>query len=120
MSEIKTMGIGSAANTHSMYQTINHEHLDCLVSWARGGDFPDAGLNLAECADGRWFVEVAHGIAFDHVEGIARPNVAPFTEPVFFGSESEARDFAFACIKAVYPELADKDLSEYYADDDSD
>jgi len=110
------MGIGSAANTHAMYETINHEHLDGLVFWA-SGEFPDAGLNLVECADGRWFVEVDHGVAFDHIVGVSKPNVAPFIEPAFFHSEVEAREFAFTCIKEVYPELSNKDLSEYYSDD---
>lgn len=51
------MGIGTAANTHRMYDTVGHEHLDGLVNWAIG-EFPDTGLLLIECRDGRWFVEV--------------------------------------------------------------
>jgi hypothetical protein len=111
------MGIGSAANTHSMYKTIHHEHMDGLVYWARG-EFPDAGLNLVECADGRWFVEVDHGTDFDGVDGVSKPNVAPFVQPRFFIAEIDAREFAYSCIKMVYPDLKDKDLSEYYSDDD--
>lgn len=110
------MDTGTRANTHAMYGTVNHEHLDGLVFWA-SGEFPDAGLNLVECADGRWFVEVDHGSAFDRIAGVSKPNVVPFLEPAFFASEVVARDFAFACIKEVYPELADKNLSEYYSDD---
>lgn len=106
----------SPINTHSLYNTISHEHLDGLVSWAMG-EFPDAGLNLVECADGRWFVEVDHGRIFDHLAGVSRPSVTPYTEPVFFQSETKAQAFAFACIKQVYPALATKDLSEYYSDD---
>ncbi|MBF6649142.1 hypothetical protein [Methylobacter sp. BlB1] len=57
------MGIRSysvAVNTHAMYRTVSYTHLDTFVDWVLG-EFPDAGLNLIECADGRWFVEVDHG-----------------------------------------------------------
>ena len=111
------MGIGSAVNTHLMYDTIHHEHLDVLVFWATG-DFPEAGLSLAECADGRWFVEVDHGVEFDELDGVSRPNIKPFVEPQFFSDEIGARDFAVSCIKLVYPELEDRDLSEYFSDDE--
>ncbi|EMH0369338.1 hypothetical protein RO273_000978 [Pseudomonas aeruginosa] len=103
-------------NTHDLYKTISHEHLDGLVSWAIG-EFPNAGLSLVECSDGQWFVEVDHGSAFDHLAGESRPTVAPYTEPVFFQSEAEAQGFAFTCIKQVYPELENKNLSEYYLGD---
>ncbi|HFL7782886.1 TPA: hypothetical protein ACG5A4_004597 [Pseudomonas aeruginosa] len=36
---------------------------------------------------------------------------------VFFQSEAEAQGFAFTCIKQVYPELENKNLSEYYLGD---
>ncbi len=39
-----------------MFNTIGHEHLDDLVSWATGEN-PDTGLILVECKDGRWFIE---------------------------------------------------------------
>lgn len=58
-------------NTHDLYKTISHEHLDGLVSWAIG-EFPNAGLSLVECSDGQWFVEVDHGSAFDHLAGVSR------------------------------------------------
>lgn len=111
------MSNSEVVDTHKLYDTINHEHLDSLVSWATG-EFPNAGLNLVECADGRWFVEVDHGRAFDDIAGVSRPTLTPYTEPAFFQSESEAREFAFTCIKQVYPDLASKDLSEYFSDDD--
>lgn len=108
------MGIGTAANTHAMYGTVSHTHLDCLVNWAIG-EFPDAGLNLVGCGDGQWFVEVDHGGAFDHLDGISKPNVSPFTEPRFFTSEGEALGFAIECIKVVYPKLASRtDLASYF------
>lgn len=111
------MESSTALNTHIMYDTVSHEHLDSLVSWATG-EFPDAGLSLVECADGRWFLEVDHGDAFNSIAGISKPEIAPFVEPTFFKSEEEAQNFAFACIKQVYPELESKDLSEYYSDDE--
>lgn len=111
------MGIGNAANTHLMYETIRHEHLDGLVNWARG-EFPDAGLSLVGCADGRWFVEVDHGTDFDGLDGVSKPNISPFVPPQFFVTMLEAREFAYSCIKTIYPDLKDKDLSEYYSDDE--
>ncbi|MDR9836925.1 MULTISPECIES: hypothetical protein [Herbaspirillum] len=77
------MGIGTAINTHAMYGTIGHQHLDALVYWATG-DFPDAGLNLVECRDGRWFVEVDHGDRYNSMEGISKPNLSPYVQPQFF------------------------------------
>lgn len=113
------MGTGTAANTHAMYQTIGHQHLDSLVHWA-SGEFPDAGLNLVECQDGRWFVEVDHGSRFNHIDGISRPNVSPYVEPRFFGSEHEVREFAIACIKQAHPEVAGKNLQEWFDEYDRD
>lgn len=113
------MGIGAVANTHAMYQTIGHQHLDSLVYWATG-EFPDAGLNLVECQDGRWFVEVDHGNRFNQIDGISRPNIAPYVEPQFFGSEQEARVFAIACIKQAHTEVGNKNLQEWFDDYDRD
>lgn len=113
------MGIETVANTHAMYQTIGHQHLDSLVYWATG-KFPDAGLNLVECRDGRWFVEVDYGVQFDGIEGISRPNVAPYVEPRFFSTEQAVRDFAIACIKQAHPEVADKNLQEWFDEYDRD
>jgi hypothetical protein len=114
------MGYGVAANTHAMYRTVGHTHLDSFVNWVLG-DFPDAGLNLVECADGRWFVEVDHGIRFDGMPGVSRPNVAPYVEPVFYVDEAAAMVFALDCIKKAYPALANCDLhkcaADYFADE---
>ncbi|EPW5429267.1 hypothetical protein ACWM3R_001402 [Vibrio cholerae] len=113
------MGIGKAANTHVMYQTIYHEHLDSVVFWAMGAgidvDFPESGINLVKCMSGKWFVEVDHGNCFDNLDGLSKPEIAPFIEPTFFNSEDEARDFAYECIKSVYPDLKNKDLNGYYS-----
>ncbi len=106
---------GAAPNTHELYKTIYHEHLDSLVYWALG-DFPDSGINLVECEDGRWFVKVDHGDDYDHIEGIARPNVSPSTEPFFCPTEEEARKFAYECIRRVHPSLDGVDLNANYSE----
>ncbi|WP_413460698.1 hypothetical protein [Herbaspirillum huttiense] len=111
------MGIGTAANTHAMYGTIEHQHLDALVCWATG-DFPDAGLNLVGCRDGRWFVEVDHGDRYDSMEGISKPNLSPYVQPRFFSSEQAAREFAISCIKRAHPEAALKNLQDWFDDYD--
>ncbi|UWE19383.1 hypothetical protein [Herbaspirillum huttiense] len=100
-------------NTHLIYQTIDHQHLDVLVNWAIG-NYPDAGINLVECKDGRWFVEVDFGTKFDGIQGVSRPKVLPFAEPRFWGTEQEARDFAIACIKQAYPETAAINLQQWF------
>ncbi|OLF81967.1 hypothetical protein AWH63_10535 [Marinobacter sp. C18] len=107
----------TAPNTHELYNTVGHEHLDALVYWALG-DFPDSGINLVECENGKWFVKVDHGDDYDHLEGIARPNVSPLTEPTFFSTEDAAREFAYKCIRMVHPELIEVDFDAYYSDDD--
>ena len=109
------MDIGSTVSTHLMYDTINHEHLDSLVDWALG-KFPSSGLMLVERSDGRWFVEVDFGHEFDAIDGVSKPKVTPYVEPRFFDREVDAREFAFACIKQVYPALVDRDISEYFKD----
>lgn len=103
------------ANTHAMYRTISHDHLDTFVNWVLG-EFPDAGLMLVECQDGRWFVEVDHGIRFDGMPGVSCPNATPYVEPTFFGDESAATAFALECIKQAHPELANRDLRKCYDD----
>lgn len=109
------MGRGTAANTHTMFDTVSHNHLDCLVLWATG-EFPGSGLNLVGCADGRWFVEVDFGDGFPQIAGISHPNIAPYCLPEFFPDELSAREFAFECIRQLYPAAAGKDLHAYYED----
>lgn len=113
------MGIGTAANTHAMYRTISHVHLDSLVNWALK-DFPDAGLNLVECEDGRWFVEVDHGVLYDGMAGVSCPNVSPYVAPQFHVDEKAARVFAIECIKKAHPELVNRDLQPWFDEYDSD
>ena len=109
------MGYEAPADTHAMYRTISHRHLDSFVYWVMK-DFPDAGLNLVECEDGRWFVEVDHGSRFDGMAGVSRPNVAPYAEPQFHASEEAALSFALSCIKQGYPELRDNDLARCFTE----
>ena len=111
------MRYGVATNTHTKYQTCGHTHLDSFVGWMLGGrEFPDSGLSLVECADGRWFVEVDYGVLFDGMPGISCPDVVPYVEPEFHVSESSAMTFALECIKKVYPVLANRDLHKSAAD----
>lgn len=100
-------------NTHIKYNTIGHEHLDDLVSWVTG-EYPDSGLALVECSDGRWFVEVDHGHDFDSLLGISKPKCRPYLEPIFYPSRSDALEFALTLINKVYPNLDKTKISEYF------
>lgn len=109
------MGHRVTADTRATYRTIGHIHLDSFVCWVLG-EFPDAGLNLVECTDGKWFVEVDHGRRFDGMPGVSCPNVAPYLEPLFHADEASAMTFALECIKKVHPALANRDLHKCAAD----
>jgi hypothetical protein len=100
-------------NTHLKYNTIGHEHLDSVVNWAMG-DYPSSGLLLIECEDGRWFIGVDFGDDYNNIDGISKPDIKPYIAPKFFSQEDSAFDFAVIATKKVYPELKDKDFSEYY------
>lgn len=113
------MSASPTTNTHERYNTVYHQHLDTLVYWAlKGDEFPDDGLMLVECADGRWFLEVEFGNLFDQIDGISKPALIPFVEPSFFASEDLALEFAYTCLKRAYPELEGRDLSEFFKDED--
>ena len=105
-------------NTHQKYETIDHIHLDSLVNWALG-DYPSSGLCLVECTNGNYFVEIDFGVEFDQVDGISKPNIEPYVDPVFFKEESLAEDFAIKIIKQVYPELIGRNLKEYFTEDET-
>lgn len=100
-------------NTHIKYNTIGHEHLDDLVSWVTG-EYPDSGLILVECSNGRWFVEVDYGHDFDSLLGISNPKCITYVEPSFYSSRSDALEFALALINKVYPDLDKTKISEYF------
>lgn len=68
-------------NTHIMFDTISHEHLDNLVNWATG-ECPDSALCLVECRNGRWFIEQDYGNTFDLFPEISRPKKVPYFEPI--------------------------------------
>lgn len=103
----------NAVNTHQIYDTNYHEHLDSMVMWATG-IYPDSGLMVIGTADKRWFVEVDFGTDFDYCNGISRPHVAPYQEPQFFKSENEARDFAISQIRAIDNTFEVLDLHGYF------
>jgi hypothetical protein len=103
-----------AADTHALLKTVACEHLDVLVYWATG-EFPDSGLLLAQCTDGRWFIEVEYGQAFDGTAGLSFPFVLPYVFPTFFSTEDDARHWALQCLYPLYPKLEGRDLSLYYA-----
>lgn len=100
-------------NTHLKYKTESHEHLNALVTWALG-EYPNSGLLLIGCEDGRFFIELEHGEDYNDIDEISKPFVVPYIEPKFFNIESEALDFAIMIIKKIHPSLKDFDLKKYY------
>lgn len=100
-------------DSHLLYQTISHEHLDDLVDWALG-DYPDSGLVLVECKDGRWFVEQEYGHAFDSFSGISKPKSTPYLEPTFYPSRNDALERALVLITQVYPSINKTKILEYF------
>jgi len=111
------MAQGKVANTQLMYKTNYHEHLDTLLQWACN-EFPTSSIDLVRCEDGRWFIEVDFGRDFDRIEGISKPDIAPYAPPQFFDSEEAARRFAITAIKRVHPELLGEDLEAYFSSRD--
>ncbi|CAM3024891.1 hypothetical protein [Legionella worsleiensis] len=104
-------------NTHQIYNTISHEHLDNLVSWATG-EYPDSGLCLVECQNGNWFVEVDFGHCFDSFTNISKPELTPYIEPRFFPNRKNALTYATEIIKQVYSSIDDKKISEYFQNEE--
>ncbi|MDN7901475.1 hypothetical protein E2P84_41310 [Burkholderia cepacia] len=105
------------ANTHAMFDTNAHEHLDGLIQWATKKGYPDSSLNLVGCRDGRWFIEVDFGRKFDGIEGISKPYQTPYVTPTFFPNDDDARAFAYKAIKRVHPEVIGVNLDEYWDED---
>ncbi len=100
-------------NTHLMFETITHEHLDNLVNWATG-EYPDSGLILVECKDGRWFIEQEYGHAFDSFSGISSPKIEPYLEPNFYSCRDDALDVALELIKRVHRKIDETKIAEYF------
>lgn len=102
-----------AVNTHQLYDTNYHDHLDSMVMWATG-IYPDSGLMVVGTSDHRWFVEVDFGTDFDNCDGISRPHITPYQEPSFFKSECEARNFAIEQIRVTDNTFEVLDLHGYF------
>jgi hypothetical protein len=96
---------------------IWHRHLDSLVYWA-SGDYPDSGINLVGVEDGRVYLSVDFGDDYNGFVEIFRHDLLPYREPIFFEDDKSAQDFAIACIKQVHPELAERNLNEFFSNDD--
>lgn len=106
-------------NTHQMFKTINHEHLDSLIYFVIG-DYPKSGLILVECKDGCWFIEQEYGNEFDAISGIWKPTSECYIEPNFYSNREEALTKAIKLMKSLYPILTDEKISEYFRLDDMD
>ena len=106
-------------DTHQMFKTINHEHLDSLIYFVIG-DYPKSGLVLVECKDGRWFIEQEYGNEFDAISGISKPTSECYIEPNFYSNREEALTKATKLMKSLYPILTDEEISEYFRLDDMD
>lgn len=113
------MSTAEKLNSHALYGTVGHLHLDSLTHWATG-EYPDSGLMLVECADGRWFVEVDFGDRFDAMEGVSRPYITPDVAPVFFKDETAARNFSMECLKLGHPDLKERNLQPWFDEYDLD
>lgn len=100
------------------HEAIWHDHLDSLISWATG-EWPDDSINIVALKDGRFFVVVDYGDRYDCFEEIFRHDLIPYRAPRFFDSEQSVREFAVSCIKQVHPQLKDKDLLEFFGEDDA-
>ena len=83
-------------NTHDMFNTVSHEHI--------GKDLKE--ILIAECADGRWFIENNWGDKdFECFTGISNPHITPYVEPLFFHNEDKALEYAIKIVQSVIPEF---------------
>ncbi|MFT4060674.1 MAG: hypothetical protein QM652_14160 [Legionella sp.] len=82
------------------------------MRWATD-EYPNSGLVLVACSDGRWFIEVDYGHDFDSLLGISKPKCIPYVEPSFYSSRSDALECALTLINKVYPGLDKTKISEY-------
>lgn len=83
------------------------------MSWARG-EYPDSGLILVECSDGRWFIEIDYGPDYDSFLGISKPKCTPYLEPIFYSSRKEALAIAIDLIKKVHKNINEERISGYF------
>ncbi|MCT9374839.1 hypothetical protein KTJ07_17845 [Acinetobacter baumannii] len=81
-------------NTHELFNTINHEHI--------GRELKE--ILVAECEDGRWFVENNWGdVDFEQIDGISNPHISPYINPKFFNNEDDVMAYAISIIRTVIP-----------------
>ncbi|WP_159185357.1 hypothetical protein [Klebsiella pneumoniae] len=85
---------------HTRYDTVNHHHLDYLLD---NGEYPDSGLMLIECCDGRWFILQEFGDEYSRFPGVVCSREDDVTEPVFYPDLEAAARAAFGFIGEVYP-----------------
>lgn len=100
-------------NTSSVSAPVNHTHLDSFIYWLIG-EFPDAGINLVECADGTWFIAADHGTRFNEMSTVFVKDNEKASDLTLFTSEESALSSAFSCIKKAFPQLESKDLTLLY------
>lgn len=105
-------------DTRTLYDKKEHTHLDFFID----GEYPESGLLLIKCFDGRCFIEVDFGRKYNEIAGISKPEIKPYQEPQFFDDVGTAARFAFDAIIQVYPEadwayLEDR-LSDIHSEED--
>ena len=65
--------MGVAMNTHEKYSTVGHHHFDFSYRTAVGQYvYPDSGLMLVECSNGRWFIQQEFGDEYSQFPGIVK------------------------------------------------
>ena len=102
-------------NTHQKYSTIEHHHFDFTYRKGDGFDYPNSGLMLVGCADGRWFIEQEHGDEYSRFPGVVKSGEDLETAPMFYPDVNAVAKAAFALIKHVYPTTPDERLEEFLA-----
>ena len=95
------------------FTPVNHTHLDSFIYWVVG-EFPDAGINLVECADGNWFIAADHGTRFNDMRDVFVKDREQQPTPSFFPSEDAALSSAFSCIQLAFPVLESRDMKALY------
>lgn len=100
-------------NTHQKYQTIGHCHFDFTYRKNDSWEYPESGLLLIECGDGRWFIEQDFGDEYDRFAGVVKSSDDVLTEPTFYANVEDVARAAFALIKQVYPTTPDVRLTDF-------
>lgn len=104
-------------NTHRKYNTVSHHHFDFTFMTPEGGfDYPDSGLMLVECDDGRWFIEQEFGQEYSQFPGVVKSREDLETEPTFYKDLETVAQAAFSLIKLVYPTTPDTHFTEFFGE----